>query len=165
MSEQQNVETVRRLYQLTNDGDLAAVLNMLSDEVELFVFGSAKVPWAGHWRGRDGAEQFLRAMGTAAEVKDYLNIVVAAGDTVVAIHRPSVRIRETGRDASFNCVHVWTFRDGRVLQLREYADTAEWESAFDASGAGSKRPLLGFALFAEVVRALRSAVLTGGETR
>ena len=47
-----NVETVRRLYQVTNDGDLSAVLKMVSDDVELFLFGSPKVPWAGHWRGR-----------------------------------------------------------------------------------------------------------------
>ena len=133
MNEHQNVETVRRLYQLTNDGDVPAVLNMLSDDVELFVFGSAKVPWAGHWRGRDGAERFLRAMGGAADVKDHPDILVAAGDSVVAIHRPMVRIRATCRDASFNCVHVWTLREGLLLRLREYADTAAWEAAFDAS--------------------------------
>jgi ketosteroid isomerase-like protein len=131
MNEHQNVETVHRLYQLTNDGDLPAVLNLLADEVELFLFGSAKVPWAGHWRGRDGAEQFLMAMGGAAEVKDYPDILVGAGDSVVAIHRPVVRIRSTGRDASFNCVHVWTLREGLVVRLREYADTAAWEAAFD----------------------------------
>jgi ketosteroid isomerase-like protein len=54
MSEQENIESVRRLYQLMNDGDLPGVLSMLADDVELFVFGSAKVPWAGHWQGRDG---------------------------------------------------------------------------------------------------------------
>ena len=51
MSEQLNVKAVRRIYQLTNDGDLTSVLKMMSDDLELFVFGSAKVPWAGHWRG------------------------------------------------------------------------------------------------------------------
>jgi ketosteroid isomerase-like protein len=131
MSEQQNVEAVRRLYQLTNDGDLPSVLNMVSDDVELFLFGSSKVPWAGHWRGRQGAEQFLMAMGKAAEVKDIPDVLIGAGDSVIAIHRPTVRIRATGRDADFNVVHVWTFRDGLIVRMREYADTAAWEAAFD----------------------------------
>ena len=74
---------------------------MLSDDVELFLFGSSKVPWAGHWRGPRGAEQFLMAMGKAGEVNDSLDVLVGAGDTVIAIHRPTVRIRTTGRDADF----------------------------------------------------------------
>jgi ketosteroid isomerase-like protein len=135
MSDQQNIETVRRLYQLTNDGDLPAVLNILADDVELFLFGSDKVRWAGHWRGRHGAEQFLRAMGNAAEVKDNPDMLISAGDSVVAVHRAVVRVRATGRDASFNCVHVWTFRDGLVIRFREYADTAAWEAAFAGSAA------------------------------
>ena len=104
---------------------------MLSDDVELFIFGSSRVPWANHWRGRRGAEQFLMAMGKAAEVNDSLDVLVGAGDAVIAIHRPTVRIRTTGRDADFNCVHVWTFRDGLVVRMREYADTAGWEAASD----------------------------------
>lgn len=135
MSEQQNVEAVRRLYQLMNDGDLAAVLEMVDDAVELFLFGSAKVPWAGHWRGRSGVEQFALAMASAAEVKDYPDIVVGAGDSVIAVHRAVVRLRATSRDASFNVVHVLIFRDGKLVRLREYADTAAWETAFDAPAA------------------------------
>ena len=119
MSEQPNVEAVRRLYRLTNEGDLSAVLKMVSDDAEAFLFGSPKVPWAGHWRGRHGIEQFLIAMGKAAEVKDSPDVLIGAGDYVVAIHRPTVRIRATGRDADFNCVHVWTFRDGLVIRMRE----------------------------------------------
>jgi ketosteroid isomerase-like protein len=129
MSEQENIESVRRLYQLMNDGDLPGVLSMLADDVELFVFGSAKVPWAGHWQGRDGAERFILAMAGAADVKDYPDLVVGNGDSVIATHRALVRVRSTGRDASFNVVHVWTFRDGRVIRFREYADTAAWEAA------------------------------------
>jgi uncharacterized protein len=131
MGEQNNFEAVRRIYQLVNDGDLPAVLKMLADDVEMFVFGSAKVPWAGHWRGRSGAEQFMTKMGGAAEVKDHPDILMGAGDYVVAIHRPEVRVRATGHDGSFNCVHVWTFREGLVVRFREYADTAAWEAAFD----------------------------------
>jgi ketosteroid isomerase-like protein len=72
-------------------------------------------------------------MGAAAEVKDCPDILVGTGDSVVAVHRPLVRIRATGREASFNCVHVWTLRDGLVVRFREYADTAAWEAAFDPS--------------------------------
>jgi ketosteroid isomerase-like protein len=131
MSEQLNIEAVRRIYQLTNDGDVTSVLKMMSDEVELLLFGSSKVPWAGHWRGRQGAEQFLMTMAKAAEVRDISQIVVGSGDLVIAIHRPTLRIRATGRDSEFNCVHVWTFRDGLVVRMKEYADTATWEAAFD----------------------------------
>jgi ketosteroid isomerase-like protein len=68
-------------------------------------------------------------MGAAAEVKNSPDVLIGAGDYVVAIHRPTVRIRATGRNADFNC--VWTFRDGLVIRMREYADTASWEAAFE----------------------------------
>ena len=135
MNEQRNVEAVKRMYERTNARDLTSVLNMVSDDVELFLFGSSKVPWAGHWQGRQGAEQFLIAMGKAAEVEDIPDVVVGTGDSVIAIHRPTLRIRATGRDADFNVVHVWTFRDGLVIRMREYADTAAWEAAFDEPSA------------------------------
>ena len=131
VSEQRNVEAVRRIYQLTNQGDVPSVLKMMSDDVELFLFGSSRVPWAGHWRGRQGAEQFLITMGKTAEVKDISDVVVGAGDLVIATHRPTVRIRATGREGDFNCVHVWTFRSGLVVRMKEYGDTAAWEAAFD----------------------------------
>ena len=79
MSEQRNVEAVRRIYQLTNQGDVPSVLKMMSDDVELFLFGSSRVPWAGHWRGRQGAEQFLITMGKTAEVKDISDVLVGVG--------------------------------------------------------------------------------------
>jgi len=74
-------------------------------------------------------------MAGAAEVKDHPDILVGAGDSVIAVPRPVVRIRATGRDASFNVVQVVTLRDGLIVRFREYADTAPWEAAFDKPGA------------------------------
>ena len=72
-------------------------------------------------------------MGQAAEVVEIPDVLVGAGDLVIVIHRPRVRIRATGRDSDFHCVYVWTLRDGLVVRMREYADTAAWEAAFDQS--------------------------------
>ena len=104
---------------------------MISLDAELFLFGSSKVPWAGDWARPAGCRQFLMTMGQTAEVEDIPDVLVGIGDLIIAIHRPRVRIRATGRNGDFSCVHVWTLCDGLVVRMREYADTAAWEPAFD----------------------------------
>ncbi len=67
MSEQLNIEAVRRISQLAHDGDLPAILKMVADDVELFLFGSSKVPWATG-ADKSGPSNFLWR-SEAAEVR------------------------------------------------------------------------------------------------
>jgi hypothetical protein len=101
---------------------------MVADDVELFLFGSAKVPWERHWRERSGTEQFLIAMGQAAEVKDLPDVVIGAGirsSRFIGQRCASARLAATrtsfvftsarfARDSSFACENMLTRQRGKL---------------------------------------------------
>ena len=55
---------------------------------------------------------------------------IAAGDEVVVLGNEKVRGQSSGRIATFNWAHAWTVRDGQIVNLREYYDTAATLAAF-----------------------------------
>jgi ketosteroid isomerase-like protein len=72
MSEQENFEVVQRAYNAYNavtKGDLAALLDLLTDDVE-WNFGPtyAGIPWAQDpWHGRDGVLKAFKMLTEALE--------------------------------------------------------------------------------------------------
>lgn len=71
VNEQENVRTVQRLYQAFVAGDLATILNLVTDDVEFLppvhTHASAVAGWGRAWRGREGAGQYLRTLAEALE--------------------------------------------------------------------------------------------------
>ena len=64
MSEQENLQTVQRAYRAFAEGDIAAMLKSLTDDVEWnFHPTYVGIPWAQHpWRGRDRVEQATKML-------------------------------------------------------------------------------------------------------
>ena len=131
----QNLQTVQRIYQAFAAGDLAAVLSMLTDDVEFVppistrpspLVGSGQV-----WQGARAVEQYLTAMAAAYEfeVLESDEFIVDQENVVVLGHE-RCRVRATDRVVEVRWVQVFTFRDGRVCRHREYTDTAAWEAGF-----------------------------------
>lgn len=69
MTEQENVQTVQRIYKAFIGGDVPAILNLVAGDVDWQFFGSAKIPWAGPRCGHAGVEQFFRSAGEAIAVE------------------------------------------------------------------------------------------------
>ena len=56
--------------------------------------------------------------------------MLAADDRVVVLGRETSRVIQTDKRYTMSWVHVLTIRNGRVLHLREYNDTAAMAAAF-----------------------------------
>ncbi|HEU0004489.1 MAG TPA: nuclear transport factor 2 family protein, partial [Terriglobia bacterium] len=60
MTEEENVRTIQEAYASFQRGDVQAVLNVLTDDVEWVTPGPTGIlPLAGHRRGRDEVAQFF----------------------------------------------------------------------------------------------------------
>ena len=61
MSENENLQALRRAYKAFAQGDISVLLNLLADDVDWsFAPSCAEIPWAQHaWRGRGGVAQVL----------------------------------------------------------------------------------------------------------
>jgi ketosteroid isomerase-like protein len=126
---QENVEIARAAFEAWSRGDLDAWLAEADSEIEWFVLPDAPDP--GPHRGREAilerAALWREMLALQGEVVEYID----AGDYVVMPIR--MRGRPTGSDAEvvLDEVYVTKFRDGKVVELREYRTKAE---ALEAAG-------------------------------
>jgi uncharacterized protein len=125
MNEQQNVKLVQQAYESFGRGDIQAVLNSLSDQVEWRTPKTEGVPFGGEYRGREGVGRFFSELNqheeiTRFEPRDF----IAQGDRVVALGFYASNVKATGRKSESEWVHLFTIRDGKVVKFQEFFDTA-----------------------------------------
>jgi ketosteroid isomerase-like protein len=126
MTEQENVQVVRRLYGSFKQGDMQALRDTLADEVEWYEPGPVDVlPWAGVFRGRERVVQLLTRFSEVAEVEQFeLSEIIAQGDTVVVIEDQRAYFKATGRPLREDAVRVFKLRGGKIITARVWEDTA-----------------------------------------
>lgn len=113
---------VREQYEALLRGDLETFSRDLADEVEFEIVGPPSVPFLGRWRGRDEVVQaVLRnfAMVEAAR-PPAIQSLTAQGNQLVVVAREQGRYRTTGAEYDLHWIQVFTFRDGKVVSVREY---------------------------------------------
>lgn len=131
MSEQDNVETVRRAYENFRTGDVAALLEQLAEDVDWRLPEIEGVPFSGARRGRGAVSEFFTSLADEQDVLSFLpREFVAQGDKVVALGSYDWRVKRTGREYGGEWAHVFTVRGGRIEGFREYMDSARAEAAF-----------------------------------
>src|SRR5687767_9849664 len=115
----EDVEAVRRGYEAWNQGDVAAVLDLVHPDIEWRP--GADTPEAGENRGRDGFTAFIESW---LESFEDLNIVPADllvdRDCVVVTVRQRGRGRGSGVELDVTTIHVWRIRDGQAVGWYAY---------------------------------------------
>lgn len=129
-----NVDTVQEAYAAVGRGDIPALLDLLTDDVEWALQGPAVIPFAGTRYGREGVAEFFSLLGETVEFQEFEpREFVAQGDTVVVLGFERNLIKPTGRTFEQEWAHVYTLRDGKVAKHRALEDTAAYVDAFNAA--------------------------------
>jgi uncharacterized protein len=115
MSEQDNIEVIKRGYEAFAAGDVETVMSQFDDDVEWVQPGDSAVSGTFH-----GKSEVMEHLGRLAEkgLTVKLNRLIADGDTVVALTEVTAG-GETGRDAD-----VFTLRDGKTVHVQTHGDTS-----------------------------------------
>ena len=121
MSEQDNIEIIKRGYAAFSAGDLETVMSLFDDDVEWVQPGQSAVSGTFHGKA-ELMEQFGRLAEKGLTVK--LNRLIADGDTVVALTEVTAG-GETSDDAD-----VFTLRDGKTVHVQVHGDTALLERVY-----------------------------------
>ena len=130
---QRHVEVVRGTYEAFGRGDIPALLELLTEDVEWTLQGPPEIPFAGTARGRAAVAAFFARV---AETIEFLRFeprqFVARGDTVVVLGYERNRIKSTGRTFEQEWAHTYTLRDGKIARGRFFEDTAAYVAALAA---------------------------------
>ena len=134
MSHEQNITTVKEIYDAVSRGDVDAILDRVTDDVDWAAeaAGSA-APWYGQRSGKDGAGSFFGDLASSIEITKFEPHSYAAGDDNVHLLVDwTFRSIATGREASMTMHHYWRLRDGKVAYFRGSEDTELTAQAFTA---------------------------------
>ncbi len=99
---------------------------ILDDDVEWLLAGPAdQFDLYGCRRGKaDAIELVTRVMPCFFHMTDFeIEHLVVQGDRVAAYGQVRARQRDTGRSLCFRAAHFLRFRDGKIVELREFMDS------------------------------------------
>ena len=130
MSADVNIKTIEAVYDAFSRGDVAAILDVVTDDVDWASETTSTVaPWYGVARARQG-RRVLRGVRCGDGGEEFTPISFAANDTeVLTVVRFRVKARATGKIAAMDLHHYFVFRDGKIAYYRGTEDTAQTEAA------------------------------------
>ena len=127
---QENVETVRRLFDAVAQRDKATILSIYDPNFEWD--GSRSrwgevLPGEARFRGHDGMRRFFRQYyETWENLEDEIQELIDAGDDVVSVVNTRGRGRMSGLDVEWaGNAGVWTIRDGKVVRVVWFPNRTE----------------------------------------
>jgi ketosteroid isomerase-like protein len=125
-----NIKTITQVYEAFGRGDVAAILDAVTDDVDWAAeAASSAAPWYGVRHGRDAVAVFFSDFGSTMEVEEFTPVSSAANDTeVLTVVRFRARSRNTGKTAEMNLHHYFKFRDGKIAYYRGSEDSAQTET-------------------------------------
>ncbi len=134
MNERTKVGVVQQAYEAFGRGDIPAVLDLLTDDVEWTLQGPSVIPFAGTFRGREGIVEFYSLVGETLEFEQFEpREFVAQGDVVVVVGYERSVVKQTGRRFEQEWAHVYTLRDDKIATGRFFENTAAEVEAFTAA--------------------------------
>lgn len=120
------IQTVQTIYEAFGRGDVATILDQVTDDVDWSAESQAQLaPWHGLRDGKGEVPGFFEGIGESIKVTEFTPLAFASSDTdVMAVIRFGFTSMESGKAGVMNLHHWWRFRDGKVCYYRGSEDTA-----------------------------------------
>jgi uncharacterized protein len=131
MSAEDNVRVVEQAYNNFKTGDIAALLDLMADDVTWQLPSVADSPFTGKRQGRASVGEFFALVAAEQDVRVFEpHEFVAQGDKVVALGHYEWLVKRDGRVFASDFAHVFTVRAGKITGFHEYFDTAVAAEAY-----------------------------------
>ena len=127
---QENVETVRRMIELSNRGEVDGITDLMAPDIRCFP--ADEQPESAPFRGRTAFATYSKRWREAFDEHEIVaSELLALGEYVVAVGRIVARGRGSGAETVAGEVWLYRFRDGKAVEYRECGTK---EKALEAAG-------------------------------
>jgi ketosteroid isomerase-like protein len=121
---EQAINMLHEAYAAFNRGDIAAAVALLDPDIEWQE--PSEFPGGGVYHGRAGAREYLTQSRAAwADVHSEPERFIPAGDRIVVFVYARVRAHGSDEWLEVRLADVYTFRNGRPVSMRAFADRQE----------------------------------------
>jgi ketosteroid isomerase-like protein len=118
------IETLKEGYAALNRNDIAAMVRIFAEEVVWIEF--AGFPGEGTYRGHATVTAHIaNARATWAEGACEPQQLIVAGDKIVVLVHVHVRLKAETEFREGDLADVYTFRNGKVVDVRVFGDQQE----------------------------------------
>jgi ketosteroid isomerase-like protein len=120
------VAILRHIYASYAHGEVQPFLDCLAEDAEWLSIGPPEsMPWAGSCCDRQSHLERLQRIGRAMRIRDIgIERILVDGDWAVVLSEWEVEDCASARPQRYAKVDVFRFRDGRIVGVREFYDTA-----------------------------------------
>jgi ketosteroid isomerase-like protein len=124
-----NRDVIGEVYAHYARGDAGPLFAALADDVLWYTEGIG-LPWSGQYTGPAGVQDYFERLTASCQLRGYEIEHILADDTwVMALATVHIHIRATGKTESFRKVDAIRMRAGRIVEFREYYDSARAAAA------------------------------------
>lgn len=131
MSADDNIKTIMSVYEAFGRGDVATILDALSDDVDwASEAASTDAPWYGTRHNKSEVAAFFEAFGSTMSVEEFTPVTFAANDSdVLTVVRIRTTVRANGNRVDMDLHHYFKFAEGKIVYYRGTEDTAQTVTA------------------------------------
>jgi ketosteroid isomerase-like protein len=121
-----NVELVQNLYAAFGKGDIPALMDSMTADIDWFSGGrTSDYPGFGPRKGKAQVKEFFDIVAENNEFSHFSpQEFYAVDDKVFVLGNYEMTLRKSGKKFASDWVHVYTIKDGKVAGFREFLDTA-----------------------------------------
>ncbi len=111
-------------------GNIAAVLEACTDDVEWGTWENTAVPFARTYKGKQGVAEFFQTLAATTDFKAFEpQAFYADGDRVFARIFQQGVVRSTGKEYKHVFIFECTFENGKMKKTFAYVDSLEQSNA------------------------------------
>lgn len=125
MSESATRMSVNALYKAYREGDSDRLAALIHPDIDWIIHGPVQVfPFQGPRRGKTAVLEVLAAIGKDYALESHTpEIVIVEGDRAAVLANVAFVQRATTRTLRLRLVNFMWFRDGQLIEFREFSDT------------------------------------------
>jgi ketosteroid isomerase-like protein len=116
------IDVVKHVYDAFARLDLDAVLELADPDI--VIVQDPALPWGGRHVGRDGVITFVTRLAGSTDSTVTSEAIFQAGENVIQYGTTAGTVRASGASFEIPECHIWTIRDGRVVEAAFFIDTA-----------------------------------------
>jgi ketosteroid isomerase-like protein len=127
-----DVSFIQSLYAAFGRGEIATIIAaMTPDSTWQLVGRPSDHPLLGTRKGKAGVQEFFDTLAKTQDATEFSpREFYPSGDKVFVLGHYAWKLRKTGRTAESDFIHIFTVKNGKVVQFQEFTDTAIFAEAY-----------------------------------